>query len=300
MPKNYFSANRQSQRPQRNSPGQTNQSRSGSQDTDRLDKLINNAVGISGAVKTSPLNVPKPLTTSTHTASRQNLRIIPMGGVEEVGENMTVLEFGDDLLVIDMGLAFPDDTMPGIDYIIPDTKWLEENKKRIRGVVITHGHLDHIGAVPYILPKLGDPPVYTMALTAGFINKRLEEFGLLGRSKINVLTKDDVLSLGNFKVRFFRTNHSIPDGMGLCITTPVGQIVYATDWKFDHTPADGKPTEFDKIAKFGAEGVLLLMSDSTNAVKPGYCISEREIGLNSTTNLEALKLYTVMTLVPAL
>lgn len=236
--------------------------------TDRLDNLINKATGLVTG-----------LSTSRYTSSRQNLRVIPMGGIEEVGENMTVLEYGDDLIVIDMGLAFPDDTMPGIDYIIPDTKWLEENKRRIRGVVITHGHLDHIGAVPYILPKLGDPPVYTMALTAAFIKKRLEEFGLLGRSKINVLTKDDTLSLGNFKVRFFRTNHSIPDGMGLCISTPVGQIIYATDWKFDHTPVDGKPTEFDKIAKFGAEGVLLLMSDSTNATKPGYCVSEREIGL---------------------
>jgi ribonuclease J len=245
---------------------------------DKLDQILDSVTENTAQISREPV-MPKTLTTSSFTSSRQNLRIIPMGGVEEVGENMTVLEYGNDLLVIDMGLAFPDDTMPGIDYIIPDTKWLEENKKRIRGVVITHGHLDHIGAVPYILPKLGDPPVYTMALTAGFINKRLEEFGLLGRSKINVLTKDDVLSLGNFKVRFFRTNHSIPDGMGLCITTPVGQIVYATDWKFDHTPADGKPTEFDKIAKFGAEGVLLLMSDSTNAVKPGYCISEREIGL---------------------
>ena len=235
---------------------------------DSLDNLIDKATGLVTS-----------LSTSRHTSSRQNLRIIPMGGVEEVGENMTVLEFGDDLIVIDMGLAFPDDTMPGIDYIIPDTKWLEENKRRIRGVIITHGHLDHIGAVPYILPKLGDPPVYTMALTAAFVKKRLEEFGLIGRSKINVLTKDDVLSLGNFKIRFFRTNHSIPDGMGLCITTPVGQIVYATDWKFDHTPVDGKPTEFDKIAKFGAEGVLLLMSDSTNATKPGYCASEREIGI---------------------
>jgi ribonuclease J len=219
------------------------------------------------------------LSTSKYTASRQNLRIIPMGGVEEVGENMTALEYGDDIIIIDMGLAFPDDTMPGIDYIIPDTKWLEENKKRIRGVIITHGHLDHIGATPYILPKLGDPPVYTLPLTAAFIKKRLEEFGLLGRSKINTLTKDDVLALGNFKVRFFRLNHSIPDSIGLCITTPVGQIVYATDWKFDHTPVDGKPTEFDKISKFGAEGVLLLMSDSTNAEKPGYCISEKEIGL---------------------
>ena len=236
--------------------------------SDRLDQLIQKAT-----------NLTAGLTTSRYTASRQNLRIIPMGGIEEVGENMTVLEFGDDLIVIDMGLAFPDDTMPGIDYIIPDTKWLEQNRRRIRGVIITHGHLDHIGAVPYILPKLGDPPVYTMALTAGFIKKRLEEFALLGRSKINVLTKDDTLALGNFKIRFFRLNHSIPDSVGLSITTPVGQIVYATDWKFDHTPADGKPTEFDKIAKFGAEGVLLLMSDSTNSVKPGYCMSERELGI---------------------
>ena len=241
--------------------------------TDRLDMLINKATDITSVKPATALN------TSRYTSSRQNLRIIPMGGVEEVGENMTVLEFGDDLIVIDMGLAFPDDTMPGIDYIIPDTKWLEENKRRIRGVIVTHGHLDHIGAIPYILPKIGDPPVYTMGLTAAFIKKRLEEFGLLGRSKIHTLTKDDVLALGNFKIRFFRTNHSIPDGVGLCITTPVGQIIYATDWKFDHTPVDGKPTEFDKIAKFGAEGVLLLMSDSTNATKPGYCISERELGI---------------------
>ncbi|MDR3643404.1 MAG: ribonuclease J [Candidatus Doudnabacteria bacterium] len=261
----------QHQRPQQHRSGNfgaPQQAPQAQKQPDRLDALINKATSL----------VPG-MATSRYTQSRQNLRIIPMGGVEEVGENMTVLEYGDDLIIIDMGLAFPDDTMPGIDYIIPDTKWLEENKRRIRGVIITHGHLDHIGAVPYILPKLGDPPVYTMALTAAFIKKRLEEFGLLGRSKINVLTKDDVLSLGNFKVRFFRINHSIPDSTGLCITTPVGQIVYATDWKFDHTPADGKPTEFDKIAKFGAEGVILLMSDSTNATKPGYCASEREIGL---------------------
>ncbi len=256
---------------------------------DRLEALINKATNTTTAAIAEPQKMPVPLATSRYTASRQNLRVIPMGGVEEVGENMTAIEYGDDIIIIDMGLAFPDDTMPGIDYIIPDTKWLEDNKKRIRGVIITHGHLDHIGAVPYILPKLGDPPVYTMALTAGFIKKRLEEFGLLGRSKINVLTKDDVLPLGNFKVRFFRLNHSIPDSMGLCITTPVGQIVYATDWKFDHTPVDGKPTEFDKIAKFGAEGVLLLMSDSTNAIKPGYCASEREIGITIERTFSEIK-----------
>ncbi len=220
---------------------------------------------------------PAVLTTSKFTSSRQNLRIIPMGGVEEIGENMTVFEYGDDILVIDMGLAFPDESMPGIDYIIPDTKWLEENRKRIRGVIITHGHLDHTGGIPHILPKIGDPPIYTMPLTAGFIKKRLEEFGLLGRAKINALDINDVLTLGNFQIKFFRVNHSFPDGVGLAIKTPVGTVVYATDWKFDHTPIDNKPAEFDKIARIGGEGVLLLMSDSTNATKPGYATSEREL-----------------------
>jgi ribonuclease J len=273
-----------------NRPQGMGQKQQENKDQDRLGQLIQKATNLASGLTTRSGSDPSAAssgpngdpsgsrTTSRYTASRQNLRIIPMGGIEEVGENMTVLEYGDDLIVIDMGLAFPDDTMPGIDYIIPDTKWLEANKRRIRGIIITHGHLDHIGAIPYILPKLGDPPIYTLPLTAGFIKKRLEEFNLLGRSKINTLTKDDVLALGNFKVRFFRLNHSIPDSVGLCITTPVGQIIYATDWKFDHTPVDGKPTEFDKIAKFGAEGVLLLMSDSTNAVKPGYCISEKELG----------------------
>ncbi len=206
------------------------------------------------------------------------LRVIPLGGVEEVGENMTVLECGDDILVVDMGLAFPDETMPGIDYVIPDTKYLQERKRNIRGVVITHGHLDHIGAIPYILPKIGDPPIYTMPLTAALIAKRLEEFHLKGRSLINVVNKDDVLTLGAFKIRFFRLNHNIPDSVGLSIKTPASHIIYATDWKFDHTPVDQKPSEFDKIAAFGGEGVDLLLSDSTNANEPGYSISERELG----------------------
>jgi ribonuclease J len=212
------------------------------------------------------------------TDSKNTLKVIPLGGIEEVGENMTVLEYGDDILVIDMGLGFPDETMPGIDYIIPNTKYLEDNKKRIRGVIITHGHLDHIGAIPYIMPKIGDPPIYTMKLTGELIKKRLEEFHLLGRSQIHELNKDDVLTLGNFRIRFFRINHNIPDGVGLAINTPNGLLVYATDWKFDHTPVDGRPTEFDKLAKFGGEGVALLMSDSTNAEKPGYSMSEKTLG----------------------
>lgn len=221
---------------------------------------------------------PAPEPQATKLDSKQTLKVIPLGGIEEVGENMTVMEYGDDILVIDMGLAFPDETMPGIDYIIPNTKYLEDNKKRIRGVIITHGHLDHIGAIPYILPKIGDPPIYTMKLTGEFIKKRLEEFHLLGRSKIFELNKDDVLTLGNFRIRFFRLNHNIPDSIGLAINTPAGLLVYATDWKFDHTPVDGKPTEFDKLANYGGEGVALLMSDSTNAEKPGYSMSEKTLG----------------------
>lgn len=223
--------------------------------------------------RAQPRTDAEPKVDSKHT-----LKVIPLGGIEEVGENMTVLEYGDDILVIDMGLGFPDETMPGIDYIIPNTKYLEDNKKRIRGVIITHGHLDHIGAIPYIMPKIGDPPIYTMKLTGELIKKRLEEFHLLGRSQIHELNKDDVLTLGNFRIRFFRINHNIPDGVGLAINTPAGLLVYATDWKFDHTPVDGRPTEFDKLAKFGGEGVALLMSDSTNAEKPGYSMSEKTLG----------------------
>ncbi len=235
-----------------------------------LRKQPNNAAT---AVRTQPRTDAAPKVDAKHT-----LKVIPLGGIEEVGENMTVLEYGDDILVIDMGLGFPDETMPGIDYIIPNTKYLEDNKKRIRGVIITHGHLDHIGAIPYIMPKIGDPPIYTMKLTGELIKKRLEEFHLLGRSQIHELNKDDVLTLGNFRIRFFRINHNIPDGVGLAINTPAGLLVYATDWKFDHTPVDGRPTEFDKLAKFGGEGVALLMSDSTNAEKPGYSMSEKTLG----------------------
>lgn len=207
------------------------------------------------------------------------LKVIPLGGVEEVGKNITAIEYGNDIIVVDMGLAFPDENMPGIDYVIPDTKYLQENKKKIRGVLFTHGHLDHIGATPYILPKLGDPPIYTMPLTAAMIEKRLEEFHLKGRSPIHVLNKDDVLQLGAFNIRLFRLNHNIPDCVGFSIKTPGGHhMVYTTDWKFDHTPVDEKPAEFDKIAHYGAEGVDLLLSDSTNSTKPGYTLSERDLG----------------------
>jgi len=232
------------------------------------------------AIPTGKENAPAPvMRTSEHTASRRNLRIIPLGGLEEVGANMMAIEFGDDIIIVDMGFAFPDETTPGVDYIIPDTQYLEERKKNIRGVFITHGHLDHTGAIPYILPKLGDPPIYTLALTAGFIKKRLEEFNMVNRTKINVITKNDVIPLGNFTVRFFGVNHNIPDAVGLSILTPVGQIIHTGDWKLDHTPVGEQPAELTKLAHFGAEGVVALMSDSTNATKAGYTPSEREIGV---------------------
>jgi ribonuclease J len=233
----------------------------------------------SSALQGEPrVETPQPIRTSQHTASRQNLRIIPLGGLEEVGANMMLYEFGDDIIIVDMGFAFPDETTPGIDYIIPDTKYLEEKKKNIRGIFITHGHMDHIGAIPYILSKIGDPPIYTMQLSAGMIKKRLEEFSMANRAKVNVVNSDDIVPLGNFKVRFFRVNHNIPDSVGLSIVTPVGQVIHTGDWKFDHTPVNEQPAEFHKLAKFGSEGVLALMGDSTNAAKPGYCLSEREIG----------------------
>ncbi len=207
-----------------------------------------------------------------------NLRIIPLGGLEQVGANMMVYEYGDDIIIVDVGFAFPDETTPGIDYIIPDVTYLEERKQNIRGIFITHGHMDHMGAVPYILPKIGNPPIYTLPLTAGLIQKRLEEFNMAEQVRINTVAKDDMVPLGSFKVRFYGVNHNIPDSVGLSITTPIGQVVHSGDWKIDHTPVGEEPAEFAKIAKYGAEGVLAFMSDSTNAAKPGYTASESEIG----------------------
>ncbi|MEZ4180060.1 MAG: ribonuclease J [Candidatus Doudnabacteria bacterium] len=215
---------------------------------------------------------------SAYTVSRDTLRIIPLGGLEEVGANMMAYEFGNDIVIVDAGFAFPDDQTPGIDYIIPETKYLEDKKDNIRAIFITHGHMDHIGAIPYLLAKLGDPPIYSLPLSIGMIKKRLEEFNLVNRAKLNVVNRDDVIPAGKFKVSFFAVNHNIPDSVGLAIQTPIGKVVHTGDWKFDHTPVNEVPTEFNKIARFGEENILALMSDSTNAIKPGYSKSEKEIG----------------------
>lgn len=209
------------------------------------------------------------------------LRVIPLGGVEEIGKNMTVFEYGHDILIVDMGFMFPNEAMLGIDYVIPDVAYLEDKKDRIRGVVITHGHLDHIGAVPYIIGKVGFPTIYTSPLTAKLVEKRLEEFSLQGKVPVKTIQIGvDVLQFGVFKVETFRLAHSIPDAMGLAIHTPEGLMMYCTDWKLDHTPADGRPTDLRKIAQLSVVQPLALFSESTNIDKQGHSVSEREIEKN--------------------
>jgi ribonuclease J len=206
------------------------------------------------------------------------VKIIPMGGLNEVGMNMTALECGDDIVIIDTGFAFGGgELFPGVDYIIPDTGYLEANKHKIRGLIYTHAHLDHIGAAPYVIPKLGDIPIFGMPLTLALLKNRLIEFALEDKITAKIIDLDKPLRLGVFTFQFFRLNHSLPDVVGLGIDTPMGRIVYCTDWKFDQTPYDGKLSEYGKIAKLGDEGVRVLMTDSLGIMQPGYSISEREI-----------------------
>ncbi len=207
------------------------------------------------------------------------LRIALVGGAEEVGRNCTMLEYGNDIMFIDMGLEFPEDTMPGIDYAIPNMEYVKGKEQNIRGVVITHGHLDHIGGIPHVLPNIGNPPVYAMPMAAGMIKKKQEDFH--GRNiDVKQIKVDDTLQLGKFKVSFIHLNHSIPDSVGIVIDTPEGRVVHTGDWKFDFHPSGTTPADFGRIAQLGQEGVMALFSDSTNAGSPGHTISEREIGKN--------------------
>ncbi len=206
------------------------------------------------------------------------VRLIPIGGVNEVGMNMTALECGDDIIIVDTGFGFGGgDNFPGIDYLIPDTTYLEQNKHKIRGLIYTHGHLDHIGGAPYILPKLGPIPIFGMPLTLALLKNRLQEFEMQDKFVAKIINIEEPLKLGVFTVDFFRLNHSIPDVLGLAIDTPMGQIVYCTDWKFDNTPFDGMLSDYAKIAKIGDKGVRLLLTDSLGILNPGYSISEKEI-----------------------
>ena len=213
------------------------------------------------------------------TFYRGKLRIIPLGGLDEVGKNCMVLEYGPDIILIDMGFQFPEEDMLGVDYVIPDITYLEDKVDRIRGIIITHGHLDHIGAIPYLVPKLNFPPIYGTKLTMGLVDKRLEEFGLQSQSKNHVITADDTLQLGHFNISFFGVNRSIPDAVGVVVKTPAGNVVNTGDFKFDFTPSgDQKPADFSKIGALSGQNIAALFIDSTNALKPGYTISEKKIG----------------------
>lgn len=208
--------------------------------------------------------------------SNKKLRIIPLGGLGEVGKNMMVYEYGENIMIVDTGIMFPENDMLGIDYIIPDFDYLLDKRHLVRGIVATHGHEDHIGAVRHVIEKI-DAPIFATPLTRGLIEVKLSRGGLLDKANLNTIEAGDTVNIGPFQVEFFHVCHSIPDGVGLGITSPAGLVVHSGDYKFDHTPVDSWPTDYAKLGEFAGRGVLALLSDSTNADKPGWTPSERVI-----------------------
>jgi len=209
--------------------------------------------------------------------SRSKLKVIPLGGLSEIGKNMMVLEYENDIVIVDAGLMFPEEEMLGIDLVIPDISYLMEKQGKIRGIVITHGHEDHIGALPYLLPQL-KVPVYATKLTQGLIQVKLKARKAIGGVSLNLVSPGELFTLGKFKIELFPVCHSIPDAMGMIIQTPLGTIVHSGDFKLDYTPVSGRPTDLSRLAQLGAQGVLLLLSDSTYAELPGYTQSEQAVG----------------------
>ena len=209
--------------------------------------------------------------------NKGKLCIIPLGGLDQIGMNITAFEYNDDIVVVDCGLAFPEDDMLGIDLVIPDTTYLEENIDRVRGLVITHGHEDHIGAIPYVLQKI-NIPVYGTKLTMALIENKLEEHAMLDAVTRHVVSFGESISFGTLNVEFIRTNHSITDACALAITSPVGTVVHTGDFKVDYTPVFGDPIDLARFAELGKQGVLALLCDSTNAERPGFTNSERTVG----------------------
>ena len=210
---------------------------------------------------------------------KEKLKIIPLGGLQEIGKNLTVFEYGNEMIIVDCGVAFPEEDMLGVDLVIPDITYLEKNAKKIKGMVITHGHEDHIGSIPYFLKKI-NVPIYATKLTMGLIEAKLEEHNLLRSSELHIAKPKDIVKLGKFfNVEFIKTTHSIADAVAFAIHTPVGTVVHTGDFKIDYTPIDGEVMDFARFAELGKEGVLLLMSDSTNVERPGYTMSERSVGL---------------------
>ena len=210
--------------------------------------------------------------------SKPKLKLIPLGGLGEIGKNMMLLEYGDDILIIDCGLMFPEEDMLGIDLVIPDLGYVVEKRDKIRGIVITHGHEDHIGALPYLLPQINKVPIYSTKLTQGLIRVKLKERRIKDSADLIILEFGEEATLGNFKIELFPVCHSIPDAAGIIITTPEGIVVHSGDFKIDYTPVHGNGTDLSRLAQLGAQGVLLLLADSTYAELPGYTPSEQIVG----------------------
>ncbi|OKZ57830.1 MAG: ribonuclease J [Clostridium sp. 26_21] len=209
---------------------------------------------------------------------KSSLKIIPLGGLHEIGKNITVFEYEDEMIVVDCGLSFPEDDMLGVDLVIPDITYLVKNQEKLKGMVITHGHEDHIGGIPYFLKQI-NTPIYATRLAAGLISNKLEEHKLLRSTEMHIVTQGETIQLGkNFKVEFIRSSHSIPDSVMLAITTPAGTILHTGDFKVDYTPIDGQLMDFGRIAELGNKGILALMSDSTNAERKGFTMSESSVG----------------------
>ena len=208
-----------------------------------------------------------------------SVKVIPLGGLEQIGMNITAIEYDDSIVVVDCGLSFPEEEMLGIDLIIPDVTYLKDNIDKVKAFVITHGHEDHIGAIPYVLKEV-NVPIYATRLTMGLIEAKLEEHNILKSSELHIAKPKDIVKLGKyFNVEFIKTTHSIADAVAFAIHTPVGTVVHTGDFKIDYTPIDGEVMDFARFAELGKEGVLLLMSDSTNVERPGYTMSERSVGL---------------------
>ena len=224
-----------------------------------------------------PIHQRKESKQTMPRKTKNKLRVIPLGGVTEIGENMTALEYGNDILVIDCGLGFPDEEMPGIDLVIPDISYLEANKEKIRGIVLTHGHEDHIGAVPYVLRSI-NPPIYGTKLTLGIIRNKLQELKPPNEPSLHCVKAGDTVRLGVFGVEFIRVNHSIADACCLAVSTPVGTVIHTGDFKLDTSPIEGEMMNITRLGELGQKGVTLLLCESTNAERPGFSMSEKKVG----------------------
>ena len=219
----------------------------------------------------------KPNNTPKFEFKKENLKIIPLGGLDEIGKNITVFEYGNEIVLVDCGLEFPEDDMLGVDLVIPDITYLEKNQEKIKGLVITHGHEDHIGSIPYLLKQI-NVPIYATKLTIGLIKNKLEEHKLLSSTKLVTVEQGQTVHFGNIRVEFIRSSHSIPDSVMLAIHTPAGTVLHTGDFKVDYTPIDNQLMDFGRIAELGNKGIVALLSDSTNAERKGFTMSESSVG----------------------